>query len=119
MFHMVLYDLIRGGVRVPRWKLAVAAVMLMLATGISLGWMKALPTVKTEEDQPEMYTAVEQWLKQLRVQPQDMPKKIIAVKSEGGERFLVHMQMVQGDAWFELHWDGSKWEVKGINPPAQ
>ncbi|HYF95115.1 MAG TPA: hypothetical protein VD969_23100 [Symbiobacteriaceae bacterium] len=69
----------------------------------------------TPAQQAGMMEAVRQMLQQAHVPKQDMPSKIISVEPLGGERYKVHMQMVQGEGWFELKWTGTRWEASGLN----
>lgn len=119
MFHMVLYDLYQGGVGVPGWKLVGLLLGLVLVMGMMTSWMRTVPAVKANPDPQEMFVAVERWLKQAGVQPQDMPKKVVTVTPHGRETYLVHMEMVQGNAWFELRWTGEDWQIRGVNPPRE
>ncbi|MDF2627863.1 MAG: hypothetical protein K0R39_1694 [Symbiobacteriaceae bacterium] len=74
----------------------------------------AVPQPVTPTQQQAMFDAVRQLLEQAHVQPQDMPKQIISVEPEGADRYKVHMQMVQGDGWFLLKWNGVSWEATGM-----
>lgn len=76
-----------------------------------------LAQLDPEPDRAAMFAAVKQMLEKAHVSPQDMPRRIIAVTAVGGGRYKVRMQMVQGDGWFELTWDGKAWQVKGLPGP--
>ena len=103
----------------PGWRLVGPLLGLVLCMGVLWGWTRTVPAVKDNPSPQELFVAVERWLKEAGVQPQDMPKRVIAVTPHGQDVFFVHMEMVQGDAWFELTWNGSSWQVRGINPPVQ
>jgi hypothetical protein len=68
-------------------------------------------------DQQAMFDAVKRLLESAHVAPQDMPRKIITVTPVGTGHYHVHMEMVQGDGWFDLMWDGKTWQVKGMSAP--
>lgn len=99
-----------------KWRMAVAtaAALVTLLAGHPAAAYVAPPTA---EQQQAMLGAVKQMLEAAHVQPQDLPKRIIAVQEEGGGKYRVHMEMVQGDGWFELTWDGQRWQVKGLGAP--
>jgi hypothetical protein len=80
------------------------------------GVSRSLPAVKTQQEiEQEMFAAVKQLLK--NVPAQDQPKRVMKVTREGADRYLVHVEMVQGDGWFRLTWDGTTWTAVGVNPP--
>lgn len=71
----------------------------------------------TQQERSAIFQAVRQQLLGARVQPQDLPKRIISADAVGEQRYRIHMEMVQGEAWFEVWWDGGRWQVKGMNAP--
>jgi hypothetical protein len=93
---------------------ATLAALVTLLAGHPAAAYLAPPTA---EQQQAMLGAVRQMLEAAHVQPQDLPKRIIAVQDEGGGKYRVHMEMVQGDGWFELRWDGQRWSAAGVSPP--
>jgi hypothetical protein len=99
-----------------------------IGVGLLLGWMNgartaggAEPSRLVQKSQAQMNQEILQAVRNLlagaKVPPQDMPKAIIKVEAMGGNRYRAHLQMVQGEGWFEATWDGSRWHVTGINPP--
>lgn len=90
-----------------------AAAVVMLA--VTAPHAQALVPLPSAAQQQAMFAAVRQMLTQARVQPQDLPKKIISVEPMGTDQYKVHMEMVQGDGWFILKWDGQKWTATGLN----
>jgi hypothetical protein len=136
MFHMVFPqgENRQGGAWVERLRVAMRWKVAVFLTAMALGlavWrvdsVRSAPAVAAtatavvrrdpQADQQAMFEAVKRLLESAHVPPQDMPKQIIAVKAAGGGRYQVHMQMVQGDGWFELTWDGHGWTAQGVNPP--
>ncbi len=93
-------------------------VLAVLALGVFLWNVSTPPHSRpaiTQEEQQAIFGAVRQELLDAHVQPQDMPKRILSVKDVGARRYQVQMEMVQGVAWFEVWWDGSRWQVRGMN----
>lgn len=106
------------------WAIKTGLVALAVAVGAWVGLQGAprvtagLPVVKTQQQvEQEMFQAVKQLL--ANVPRQDQPKRIITAKKEADGRYLVHVEMVQGDGWFRLTWNGSTWTAVGVNPPPQ
>ncbi|HLN63120.1 MAG TPA: hypothetical protein VK464_16400 [Symbiobacteriaceae bacterium] len=105
---------------VTMWKASAVAVALAVsawAGGGSLpGRAPDQAVVKTQQQRDqEMFAAVQLLLK--NVPRQDQPKKILSVKAEGTDTYVVHVEMVQGEGWFRLHWDGRVWQATGIPGP--
>lgn len=96
------------------------ALVAVMALGVMLWKINAPPPaapVITQQEQAAILSAIGEQLAAAHVQPQDMPRRIIATAPAGTRRFRVHVEMVQGEAWFEAWWDGSRWQVKGLNIP--
>ncbi len=105
---------------VTMWKASAVAVALAVSTwagGGSLpGRAPDQAVVKTQQQRDqEMFAAVQLLLK--NVPRQDQPKKILSVKAEGADTYVIHMEMVRGDGWFRLHWDGKAWQATGMPAP--
>lgn len=78
----------------------------------------SVPVQQSDEElRQQLFDAVYQMLKRAGVSRQDMPKEILEVTPIGTRRYRVHMAMVEGDGWFEVYWDGTAWQAKGVNPP--
>lgn len=95
-------------------------VVAVLIAGVFLWNISGTPAARpavTQQEKAAILQAVHRMLTEAHVAPQDLPKRILSVKQLGEKRYQCHMEMVQGDAWFEVWWDGSRWQVKGINPP--
>ncbi|MDB4896612.1 MAG: hypothetical protein JWN15_2874 [Firmicutes bacterium] len=65
----------------------------------------------------ELFDAVRSWLTAAHAAQQDMPKQIISVERTGPQRYKIHMQMIQGQGWFEVWLDGTSWQVRGLPVP--
>lgn len=98
------------------------AVVGMLCLGVFFGALYAgcsgAPTAQGQ-GQPtkqDLFQAVQRYLAG-KVPKQDEPKAVISYEPIGEGRYRVKVQMVQGVGWFEVWWDGSQWQAKGINPP--
>lgn len=65
----------------------------------------------------ELFRAVQRYLEG-KVPPIDLPKSVISYQEIGPRRYRVQMQMTEGVGWFEVWWDGDRWQAKGIPAPA-
>ncbi|MFZ5825624.1 MAG: hypothetical protein ACOY94_15100 [Bacillota bacterium] len=93
--------------------------VLALAVAVALGAGYYTAGRRAEAvDQAVLFEAVRSWLAEANVPRQDMPKEIISVKPLGPDRYLVHMQMVVGEGWFEVWRSAEGWQVKGAPPPS-
>lgn len=92
-------------------------LVLAVAMGLGLGFYTTDRKAQAV-DQEQIFEAVRAWLAEAKVPQQDMPKAIISVKPLDEERYLVHMQMVVGEGWFEVWREGGTWRVKGAPPPS-
>lgn len=80
----------------------------------------AVPVQQIDEGvRQQLFDAVYQMLKRSGVPRQDMPREILDVTPMGTRRYRVHMAMVVGEGWFEVFWDGTAWQARGLNPPRE
>lgn len=94
------------------WWLLSAAILAGVGLGLATQGQKAEAV-----DQQALFQAVESWLTAAHVPRQDMPKAVLAVRTLPNGHYLVHMQMVVGEGWFEVWQEGATWQVKGAQPP--
>gem|GEM_PF-6319359 len=97
----------------------VLLAALLFAVGFFGGDLvrNALAPVPAAVEQ-ELFDAVQAELRAAHLGPQDLPKKVLEVRSAAGaDHYHVHMEMGLGDAWFDLRKEGGRWVVKGMAPP--
>lgn len=93
------------------WFLALALVVL-LGVGFASAERKAQGV-----SHQELFQAIDSYLRAAGLQQQDLPKRVIDVKTKPDGHYLVHCEMYQGEAWFEVWQEGGKWQVRGAPPP--
>jgi ribosomal protein S12 methylthiotransferase accessory factor YcaO len=105
-------------------------IVMVVAAGLILGRIDGAarvgggsrpdPQIAQTQEQlnRELFEAVRSWLAAAHVAQQNMPKQIISVELTGPQRYKIHMQMIEGQGWFEVWRDGTNWRVKGLPVPS-
>lgn len=96
-----------------RW---LVIFVLALVTGLLAG--RLATAARDQVLRRDLFTAVQQELVRAHLPPQDLPKRVIDYQETGPQRYRVHMEMGQGEAWFEVWREAGTWRVRGINPPS-
>lgn len=70
----------------------------------------------TDQEKQQLFQAVQQYLMAAHLPKRDLPKRVIGVKELGEKRYQLHLEMGEGEGWFEVSWEKDHWTVKGIAP---